>query len=251
MAASVEPSAHGTISRRTLLAAIAFVPVAVTACSARRPRPARSPDSFTLDHAGSSVRCLYYDRLVQGDAANCLAIVLIHGANADATQWFDIGLVDAVDQVDLGTSIHRIVAVAPDVANVDVATSLVVDSLLPAIAPRFAPGFHAVSGISRGAAVALSVARTPVTPFISVGLHSPAVALNDPIAPVHWRCWIDVGDSDSLATSATQTATVLIASGVDVTTHHWSGGHDRAYWRSHLPDYIAFHVDSARRLRQG
>ncbi|TPW10158.1 MAG: esterase, partial [Acidimicrobiaceae bacterium] len=156
-------------------------------------------------------------------------------------------LVNAVDTLSFGPDIHRVVAVAPDLADHNQAASLVIGSLLPNVDHRFAPGMLAISGISRGAIGALAVAQDPAAGMISVGLHSPALHLQAPIEDAPWRCLIDVGDDDSLAAAATDTASMLRDSGIDVTERHWPGGHDRQYWRAHLVDYLAFHLDSAQR----
>lgn len=240
---------HRLLDRRTFLAAVAVTPFLANGCGDRAPSAATRPiDEFILQYHGDAIRCLYYDRQLAGDRPGCLAIVLLHGANADATQWFDIGLVDAIDNADLGDRIRRIVAIAPDLASHSDAAAMVSGALLPAIDSRFAPGHRSLSGISRGAAVALEMGRT--SDVVSIGLHSPAARLARPATSVGWRCWIDCGDSDSLTDEAHRLAGLLAEGGVDVTEHHWPGGHDRAYWRNHLPDYLAFHIESAQRSMQ-
>jgi hypothetical protein len=238
------------MSRRVFIAGAA-APFIVSGCG-RSPTRAEhsSPEVFTVRHDGVDVRCLFHDQLISGDRPGCLLIVLLHGSGADASQWTDIGFVDAIDNVDLSLDsvVHRVVAVAPDIADFDRAPSLVVEALLPDVDVRFAPGMLAISGISRGAAAALEVARNPLSAMRSVGLHSPAIHLDGPIEPVTWPCFVDVGNDDRLTDDASETAALLRSSGIDVTEHHWPGGHDRSYWRRHLPDYIAFHTDVARRV---
>jgi predicted esterase len=236
------------MNRRTFLAGLVAFPV-VSSC-AREPARTRlsPPDEFSIRHNGADVRCLYHDRLISGARSGCLAIVLLHGADADASQWFDIGLSAAVDAADLGTTVERIVTIAPDIADHSSAAAMVVETLLPAIDPRFAPGRIAISGISRGAAVALDAARSSRVEFVSVGLHSPALG-SSPIdgRQFDWPCWIDCGSDDSLASQSRRAAAELARAGIDVSEHSWPGGHDRTYWRRHLPDYLAFHLDAAQR----
>lgn len=248
MRGSPPPVVSPRVSRRTVLVGALAVPFIVSGCrttSTTGSRPA--PGEFTINHNGADVRCLFHDRLLAGDRPGCLVIVLLHGAGADASQWFDIGVAAAIDALALGPAVHRVVAVAPDLVDHERAASLVIDTLLAHLDRRFAPGMWAISGISRGAAVALDVARDPNTAMRSVGLHSPALRLNAPIEPVTWPAFIDVGNDDSLVDTATRTSSFLRDSGVDVTEHHWPGGHDRPYWRRHLPDYLAFHADAAQR----
>ncbi len=244
--APTEPVLPWLLDRRSFLAALTAAPLLAAGCTASSPPPkVHQVDEFTLRHRGDDIRCLYYDRQLAGDRPGCLAIVLLHGANADATQWFDIGLVEAIDNAELTASIHRIVAIAPDIADHNDGAAMVTDVLLPAIDSRFAPGHVSLSGISRGAAVAVVAGRT--SDVVSVGLHSPAVRFTVPVTPVGWRCWIDCGDGDPLSGEAHRLVGRFVDSGIDVTEHRWPGGHDRAYWRSHLPDYLAFHIDSAHR----
>jgi hypothetical protein len=104
----------------------------------------------------------------------------------------------------------------------------------------------AISGISRGAASSLDIARVPSARMRSVGLDTPAIDLTTPVEAAQWPCFIDAGDQDPLARAATRTAATLRSSGIDVVERHWPGGHNRAYWRRHLADYLAFHVDNSR-----
>jgi len=242
----IESAQRRLLNRRTFLAALAATPLIANGCSDSSPPPAaKAIDEFMLQHRGDEIRCLYHDRHLGGDRPGCLAIVLLHGAGADATQWFDIGLVDAIDNADLGDSIRRVVAIAPNITNHGQAATMVTEALLPAIDPRFAPGHTSLSGISRGAGVAVEAGRA--SGVVSIGLHSPALRLTAPVTSVDWRCWIDCGDSDSLADEAHRLAGLFTDSGVDVTERRWPGGHDRAYWRRHLPAYLAFHIQSANR----
>ena len=242
------PVASPRLSRRTVLVGALAVPFIAAGCrNASTTGERTTPGEFTVRHDGADVRCLFHDRLLAGDRPGCLVMVLLHGASADVSQWFDIGVVAAVDGLALGPAVHRVVTVAPDLVDHEHAAGLVIDTLLPHLDRRFAPGMYAISGISRGALVALDVARDSNTKMVSVGLHSPALRLTAPIEPVSWPAFIDVGDDDSLADATTRTASLLRESGIEVTEHHWPGGHDRTYWRRHLPDYLAFHADAAQR----
>lgn len=242
------PTVSPRLSRRTMLVGALAVPFIAAGCrDASTTRAGTAPDEFTVRHDGADVRCLFHDRLLAGDRPGCLLMVLLHGARADASQWFDIGAIAAVEGLTLGPAVHRVVTVAPDLVDHERAASLVIDTLLPHLDRRFAPGMYAISGISRGAAVALDVARNSNTKMGSVGLHSPALRLDAPIEPGSWPAFIDVGLDDPLDDATTRTASFLRDSRIAVTEHHWPGGHDRTYWRRHLPDYLAFHADAAQR----
>ena len=171
------------------------------------------------------------------------AVILLHGAAADATQWVDIGMSAVSDQLVAAGLSDPFVVVAPDIADHSTASGMVLDALLPAVAARFSSSApFGVSGISRGAAVALTSAVAAPGAFRSVGLHSPAVDRKVELAPADWRAWIDVGRSDSLAQGSRRLAQRMRDAGITVEEHDWDGGHDRGYWRAHLADYLAFHA---------
>lgn len=240
------------VSRRTVLASAATA-AAIAACGRRTPAGRAEPfstdgvDEFRLLHNGASVRCLYHVARVAPPATGSpplRAVILLHGAAADATQWVDIGMSAVSDQLVATGQSDPFVVVAPDIADHSTAYAMVLDALLPAVAARFssrAP--FGISGISRGGATALTCATTEPLAFRSVGLHSPAVDRGAELAPVDWRAWIDVGHADSLADGARRLAQRMRDAGITVEEHDWAGGHDRAYWRAHLPEYLAFHAN--------
>ncbi len=54
--------------------------------------------------------------------------------------------------------------------------------------------------------------------------------------------WLDVGDQDSLKSGDASLAAALKAGGVSTVFNQWPGGHNRVYWREHVPDYLAFYA---------
>ena len=108
-----------------------------------------------------------------------LAVVLLHGAGADASQWIDIGLRDAVDAVSARHP-TALVAVAPDL-DASSPVSMLLEGLLPAIELRFRPhSAFAISGISRRRAgvrdrrrhtVEVRVARSAQSRRLRLGRH--------------------------------------------------------------------------------
>lgn len=240
--------------RRTILAAMLGAATACGGCSARHgawSKPAShtipcadSARTFTVTHAGVEVRCLFAATSGAACKPGGLAVILLHGANADASQWTDIGLTSVIECLAAAEQTSAVVAVAPDIGDHSVAPALVFDSVLPAIIDCFGSAVFGISGISRGAAAALDCAVDEPTRFRSVGLHSPAITLSHSLIPEPWKCWIDIGTDDALADSATQCAATLRDSGIDLVEHRWPGSHNRAYWRTHLADYIGFHVNA-------
>lgn len=218
------------------------LPVVIAGCQAfNADAGRRSLESFEVVYDGVGHRCLF-DTTGSPSGGNVLAIILLHGAAETGSQWERIGLEDVVDNLDIGS--QALVAVAPDLGRPTFAKSFVTDALIPAIDERFAPSHYAISGISRGGAMALDLALRHPSLFRSVGLHSPASNLRRTVDPIPWRCWLDIGREDYLLDGALNTARSLSDSGVDVVEHIWTGDHEDAYWKRHLASYLAFHLDT-------
>ena len=238
------------LSRRAMVALMLGVPTTLGACGARsRAASTFVPSTsnartFTVEYGGVDVRCLFAATSYTAFEPGGLALILLHGANADASQWTDIGLTSVIDSLAPTDKASGVVAVAPDIGDHSTAAALVVDSVLPAVIDRFGAASFGISGISRGAAGALQSAVDEPTRFRTVGLHSPAINLAQMLGGEPWKCWIDIGTDDGLADSEKQIADSLRQGGTDVVEHRWPGGHNRAYWRAHLADYIGFHVNA-------
>jgi predicted esterase len=202
--------------------------------------PTTSDGSFQLSYGGRSVRCLFCAS--SPTTVPPLAVVLLHGAGADASQWTDIGLTAAVEDIAAGHP-TSLVAVAPDVGDSVDVSALVLDGVLPAVEQRWRPhGAAAISGISRGGGQALQTVLRAPRRFSSLGLHSPALPSALVVPPGTVPVFIDAGDRDPLRPPARRLADELRRVGVDVTTQWDAGGHDRPYWRAHLAAYLAFHL---------
>jgi predicted esterase len=226
-------------SRREVLGAAAVLGLAGCTGTTRTTRTANGIHELVLRHGDRDVRCLA--RSSVAGVVPPLAVVLLHGAGADATQWVDIGLAAAVDRV-ASSHVTPLVAVAPDV-DPAILSAFVFETLLPAIEQRDHPhGAFAISGISRGAGEALDLALAAPHRFESVGLHSPAVPRG--VAPTRalGPVFVDAGSADPLRDGARRLADGLRSAGVRVTTSWPLGRHDRAYWRAHLEQYLDFHV---------
>ncbi|HEY8582366.1 MAG TPA: alpha/beta hydrolase-fold protein [Capillimicrobium sp.] len=148
--------------------------------------------------------------------------------------------------------------------------SYVVEEALPA-ALREAPadpGRVAVGGISMGGFGALSLAREHPGRFCAVGAHSPALwrtggetapgafdhaedfARHDLVGAAASRpdpyaaqpVWVDAGAQDPFVPGIDAFVAGLDGAGVPVAHHRWPGGHEGAYWRSHLDEYLRFYA---------
>ena len=128
----------------------------------------------------------------------------------------------------------------------------------------------AVGGISMGGYGALDLARLHPGRFCAVGGHSPALwpsagltpagafddasdfarhdvmgaarRVRDPFGAVPVR--LDVGEADPFRTSTQALAAALRSHGGRVTLAGGKGGHERAYWRRHIGQYLRFYARS-------
>ncbi len=185
------------------------------------------------------------------------AIYLLHGGNADDTQWPDLRVQAAADAL-IAAGAAPFVVVMPGGAyraNVDYGAFILTD-LLPAMEQRLrirsdAAG-RAIGGLSLGGYWALKLAFERPGLFAAVGGHSPVVARggpDDPLSLAHTaegllqlRVTLDAGDGDALRFGAAQLADALRARGVRVGLSLHPGAHNRAYWRAHTAEYLRFYL---------
>jgi S-formylglutathione hydrolase FrmB len=180
-------------------------------------------------------------------------VYLLHGANADRTQWTDIGVLDVVDTLieERGGSVAVVI---PDATGAyrcrERCEAPIADYVLTDLEPLvtrhgLAVGRRVIAGISRGGLYALGVVSARPDAFAAVAAHSPAAVpatTFEPLAGTDIPIWLDVGEDDPLAPSVADLASTLDAGSPDVTATFQSGAHDRAYWRAHVPDYVAWYL---------
>jgi len=186
-------------------------------------------------------------------------IYLLHGGNADETQWPDLRVQPAADDL-IASGARPFVVVMPGGeyrSDVDYAM-FVLSDLIPAVDCHFrvrtASAGRAIGGISLGGYWALKLAFSHPQLFAAAGGHSPVVdrrQSDDPLALAHTAdglrhlvVTLDVGDADALGTNTERLADVLRERSVSVAFSRMSGKHDRVYWRAHTSDYLRFY-DSA------
>jgi enterochelin esterase-like enzyme len=185
-------------------------------------------------------------------------VYLLHGGNADETQWPDVGVLPAADAL-IGRGAAGFIVVMPGGAyraKLDYA-AFVLHDLLPGVEQQFRVSTvrsgRAIGGISLGGYWALTLAFTHPELFAAAGGHSPVVnrdQSDDPLALAHTatgldqlRVTLDVGDADALRADTTQLAQVLHARGLTVVFAVHPGRHDRAYWRTQTAAYLQFYLN--------
>jgi enterochelin esterase-like enzyme len=183
-------------------------------------------------------------------------LYLLHGANADHTQWPDLNVLPDADALIAQGTIAPLVVVMPggDYRQGEDYGTFVLRDLIPHVEQtlRVAPDRHdrAIGGLSQGGYWALELALAHPDLFDAVGGHSPATgpALSDLLVPDRasglsaLRIYLDVGNADPLAPGVTAFAATLQAHGLAVVFHIYPGAHNRPYWRSHTAEYLAFYA---------
>lgn len=181
-------------------------------------------------------------------------IYLLHGANADRTQWTDVGALDAVDSL-IAANGGSVAVIIPDAEGAyrcrERCEAPIADYVLTELEPlltrhSLTARQRVIAGISRGGQYALGVASTRPDAFAAVAAHSPAVVpatTFEPLAGIAIPIWLDVGDDDPLAPSVADLASLLDDGAPQVTATFQPGDHDRAYWRAHVPDYVTWYLE--------
>jgi enterochelin esterase-like enzyme len=235
--------------------------------------PTPDPSLVCREHAGQ-IRSTTISSTVYGTAVAtsiylppCYAaaterlpvIYLLHGGNADETQWPDLRVQPAADElIAHGAAPFVVIMPGGDYrANLDYAT-FVLNDLLPAMERHVHVSTdraaRAIGGISLGGYWALKIALRHPELFAGVGGHSPVVdrgQADDPLALARTAdglgqlaVTLDVGDADTLRASTERLARVLQARHVRVAFTTPAGKHDRVYWRAHSADYLRFYHDA-------
>ena len=201
------------------------------------------------------------------DEAGLPVIYLLHGANADESQWDDVAVDEAADEGRAKGTLPPVILVFPKRLDDSVQPRpdddlpfehFVVAELIPwveAHTPAHPDREHrAIGGISRGGFWALEIAFRHPELFNAVGGHSPVTGRkDDSYSPLRLvadhaadlrslRVWLDVGTEDGLKGGTATLAADLAAAEIPTTFEQWPGGHDRPYWRSHTADYLAFYT---------
>jgi len=144
--------------------------------------------------------------------------------------------------------------------------TMVLREAIPAGLARTQARKVAIGGISMGGFGALELAARQPLRFCAVGAHSPALwesasatapgAFDDPAdfrrndllaaakrqALYGSRVWIDAGANDPFRSADAVLAHRLQAQDEQLVFHVWPGGHNNAYWRAHIAQYLNFYA---------
>jgi len=194
-------------------------------------------------------------------------LYLLHGWPMNESHWFDLGAdVLADDWMSRGL-VGPFILVMPGMGSDGLYVrssggtgsfeSILVDELMPLLESEYPiwqdPAGRAIGGISRGGVWSLEIGLHHPELFGIVGGHSPALALNNPIAgydpfflaksgAVGQRIYLDAGNRDWARGGAIQIRDVLIDAKADVTYQVHEGDHLDPLWSNALPDYLRFYT---------
>jgi enterochelin esterase-like enzyme len=195
-------------------------------------------------------------------------LILLHGSQADATQWLDLGLQTALENGLTQGSLGPIVVILPsggDYLNenrFDIGASLE-DMILGELIPELERSYciqlessgRAIGGIGRGGFWAYSIGLRHPDRFSAIGGHSPellpdnAPITHNPLAlaeranPIPGlRLYLDNAQSDPNGANVVFFSNSLRSRGLIHTyVINPRGGADEAYWSEHLADYLTFY----------
>ncbi len=191
-------------------------------------------------------------------------LLLLHGSDADDSQWARLGFVEALDRaIHQGDAPPMIVAMPKGgaIANknqFDGATydAILLDLLAQVEARYRVSGKRAIGGISRGGFWAYHLGLRFPDEFVAIGGHSPyfdpdhAEPAYNPLelaralgGDARLRLWLDRGTNDHAADGVDRMQVTLRAGDVP---HDYvvqaGGGHSEASWRLYVADYLSFYA---------
>ncbi len=188
-------------------------------------------------------------------------LYLLHGQTYTDDQWVRLGAVTVADRLILSGQAPPFIMVFPDDRYWNLPPGpefgdRLINHLIPYVDKTYrtlADSAHrALGGLSRGGGWTLELGLKNPSLFGSLGLHSPAVFVEDASSVQDWiaaippesfpRLWLDVGDQDEETGYARLLDDLLAQSGIAHEFHVFSGDHTEAYWSQHVEEYIRWYV---------
>jgi len=183
-------------------------------------------------------------------------LYLVHGLNFTQDQWSRLGAPAAADELIAAGEIAPLIIVMPRDrldARLDPAF---VNDLVPYIDQNYRTRpyreFRAIGGLSRGAGWAIHLGLHYPEVFGRIGAHSPAIFYGDENSVLQWArhlpadrhpaVYVDIGEGDSLARSASWLAQVLTWFQIEHAYIVRAGAHTEKYWSAHVAEYLRFYA---------
>jgi enterochelin esterase-like enzyme len=191
-------------------------------------------------------------------------LMLLHGSNADDTQWVRLGFMNMLDAAIRSGEALPFIVVAPfgdNIANENRFDEITYDNILLDFLEQMniryrTTGKQAIGGISRGGFWAYHIGLRYPEQFVAIGGHSPffdvyhappeynPLNLVEQLPPdTHLRLWLDRGTDDYAADNVDRMHLNLDIQHIPHEYAIYSGGrHTEESWASFIDDYLAFYV---------
>ena len=254
-----------------------LAPVRQTASEAAAPWRSQPPQQIDCLDGGTVFRAnfpspggqgryhAYLPPCYQRDGRAYPVLYLLHGSIQTDTHWLNLGLATVMDRALAQGRFPPFIVIMPFNERLGNITSggpssvegMLVDYLLPYVDAHFctwaSPAGRSIGGISRGGYWALEVAFRHPDKFGAVAGHSSHLrfetdsARYNPLATYAtadlsaMRIWLDRGETDFLRAGQDQLHALLDEAGRPHVYQVNPGGHNDAYWASHLPAYLDWH----------
>jgi len=181
-------------------------------------------------------------------------LYLLHGLLYTNTQWIELGVPAAADDLFAAGESTPYIIVMPWEHNGTDFEAILIEHLIPSIDAQYRTqrdgAARAIGGLSRGGGWAIRIGLHFPEQFASIGLHSPANFTSAPyfdywlrgVSPDNLpRISIDIGERDTLRESTEALAASLDLLGIPYTYSVAPGEHNAAYWSSHLREYLRWY----------
>ncbi len=209
---------------------------------------------------------LYLPPCYDTSAATYPLLTLLHGSNADDSQWTRLGFTDALERgIQAGTATPMIVLMPAGgaIANENRFNGATYDAILRDFSRQMGQnlrdnGRHAIGGISRGGFWAYHLGLRYAEDFVAIGGHSPffdadhaappynpldlAEALTD---ATQLKLWLDRGTRDHAADRVEQMHVILQRQQIRHEYRVYAGGdHSEDSWRLFIDEYVTFYSEA-------
>ena len=191
-------------------------------------------------------------------------LYLLHGQDADSSQWIDLGISRAADALIATDLISPLIIVLPWEQNPlrppqdSSYGTEIIQTIIPFIDGHYAVctlrACRAIGGLSRGGNWAVALGFTYPELFTAVGAHSTplfygqAAQIRQSVAAMSRPSaapllYVDVGDKDMYYANVAEFVSTLEELGVTYQYTEFTGKHDPVYWSAHVSDYLLWYSE--------
>ena len=207
---------------------------------------------------------IYLPPCYQTAEASYPLLLLLHGSDADDSQWTRLGFLNSLEHAIHHGSAPPMIVLMPfggSIANRNhfngISYDVILLDLLDQVDGQYRTnGARAIGGISRGGFWAYHLGLRFPNDFVAIGGHSPyfdrnhAEPADNPLdlaqqlsQDTHLRLWLDRGTNDHAADGIDRMRVILRAGGVAHEYQVHAGGvHSEATWRQLVDDYLRFYA---------